>query len=87
MQSHVTNYLKAYKYTTEDYIGCQVCQKVPSVDIHHIIPRSRFGKKRKKEQDDPNNLIAVCRKCHEDCHNHKISTAILQRIVKSALEG
>lgn len=85
MQPHVKNYLQAHDYTTADYVGCQVCEKVPSVDIHHIIPRSRFGKKRKKEQDDPKNLIAVCRKCHEDCHNHKISIIILQNIVKSSL--
>ena len=34
----------------------------PSVDIHHLTKQSKFGKK--KEKDFIENLIAVCRDCH-----------------------
>lgn len=37
-------------------------------DIHHIIPRSKFGKKNKAEQDKIENLMALCRFCHDKAH-------------------
>ena len=43
---------------------CELCNIRVAVDIMHIIPRSKFGKKRKDEQDDISNLCAGCRECH-----------------------
>jgi len=42
-----------------------------AVDIHHIEPRSKFGKKTKHLQDDITNLIALCRDCHQKAHLQK----------------
>ena len=82
MQNHTKNYFAKFGLTTADVILCEVCGSV-ACDIHHIVPRSRFGKKRKDEQDDVSNLIALCRECHDKAHNHTLPIEELQSIVKS----
>jgi hypothetical protein len=69
---HVDNYFKAFGYDESDEIMCEMpgCWAVSS-DIHHIEPRSKFGSKRKDEQDNPSNLIALCRRHHEEAHGPK----------------
>ena len=66
MQKHIKNYLSYYSIEQEQ-VRCEVCG-LPAVDIHHIQPRSKFGKKTKYLQDDISNLIALCRKDHEFAH-------------------
>lgn len=44
----------------DDYL-CRVCGS-KAVDVHHIIFRSHGGK------DEPDNLICLCRRCHEKAH-------------------
>jgi 5-methylcytosine-specific restriction endonuclease McrA len=80
MQAHTKNYLKAMGLTPADFIPCEVCT-TQAVDIHHVIPRSKFGKKRKAEQDHISNLIALCRTCHNLAHDNKISKEELQLII------
>ncbi len=84
MQQHTKNYFEHFDLAGADTIICEIpdCGKV-AVDIHHIIPRSRFGKKRKDEQDHVSNLIALCRDCHDKAHNHTISIEDLKHIVKN----
>ncbi len=77
MQPHVNNYLKHFGYTIADVIMCEVCENARANDVHHIIPRSKFGKKRKSEQDDVSNLIALCRKCHDKAHDGTLSKEYL----------
>ena len=69
MQKHVKIYLEYYN-TEPENIRCENCW-LPAVDIHHIKPRSKFGKKTKYLQDDIRNLIALCRSCHERAHYRK----------------
>jgi 5-methylcytosine-specific restriction endonuclease McrA len=57
-----------------------VCRAV-SFEIPHIIPRSKFGSKRKHEQDSIENLIALCRPCHEKAHAGVFSKEYLSEIV------
>lgn len=78
MQNHVKVYLDYFGYCQSDVILCECCG-VKAVDIHHIEPRSKFGKKTKHLQDDINNLIALCRQCHNLAHeinNKEILTEI-----------
>ena len=63
MQKHVKNYLQYFNYGIDDTIPCEICGK-KAVDIAHITPRSKFGSKRKDEQDHITNLCALCRDCH-----------------------
>ena len=61
MQKYVKIYLKHYGYGEEDIILCQCCGGV-AVDIHHIDCKGMGGS---KLRDHIENLIALCRKCHE----------------------
>jgi len=65
MQRHTQNYMQGMGFDSSDTILCEVCGKV-AVDIAHIVARSKFGSKRKEEQDDITNLCAMCRQCHYD---------------------
>lgn len=64
MQAHTKAYLEHFGYGEEDFIPCEFCGK-RAVDIMHIIPRSKFGKKRIDERDSILNLMAGCRTCHQ----------------------
>lgn len=67
MQPHVKNYLDFFGYDESYVIPCEMCGSV-ATDIHHVIFRSKFGSKTKHERDAPNNLIALCRTCHDKAH-------------------
>ena len=67
MQKHTKIYINHFGYTLADFIPCEICGG-QAVDIHHIEPKGMGGSKTK---DYIENLIAVCRKHHEDCHNSK----------------
>jgi hypothetical protein len=41
---------------------CELCEERAGVDAHHVTYRSRGG------HDSPENLLFVCRPCHEDIH-------------------
>jgi 5-methylcytosine-specific restriction endonuclease McrA len=79
MQRHIKNYLAFFKPHDDQNIPCEIC-KNRAVDIHHIIPRSKFGKKRKDEQDHVNNLMALCRICHDMAHAEKYTKEYLSQI-------
>ena len=72
MQRHIRNYLSSIGADESTRIRCEVCNDLVN-DIHHIIPRSKFGSKRKEEQDAPDNLIALCRSCHEKAHKNLLT--------------
>ena len=80
LPKHVGIYFDYFGYDVNSWIACEVCG-VTSVDIHHIIPRSKFGSKRKDEQDNISNLIALCRDCHNQAHSHEISKETLFSII------
>lgn len=41
----------------------------PAQEVDHIVPRSRFGKKRRAERDADSNLQAICTACHYRKHH------------------
>jgi 5-methylcytosine-specific restriction endonuclease McrA len=61
MKKHTKIYLAYFGYDTSDFIPCEVCGD-QAVDIHHIECRGMGGT---KEVENIDNLMAVCRKCHE----------------------
>ena len=63
MKSYTKIYLDYFNYGIEENIPCEYCGSV-AVDIAHIVPKSKFGKKRIHERDDITNLCALCRNCH-----------------------
>jgi 5-methylcytosine-specific restriction endonuclease McrA len=60
MKKHVKIYLDFMGYGMEDFIPCEVCSN-RAVDIHHIECRGMGGSTTK---DKIENLMALCRKCH-----------------------
>ena len=58
-------YIDYFDYCVQDFIPCEVCG-ARSVDIHHLTPKGMGGSKTK---DHIENLIAVCRSCHNKCHS------------------
>lgn len=79
MLKHVKNYLNEFGYDQSDFIPCEACGN-KSVDIHHVEPRSKFGGKLKDDRDHPNNLVALCRSCHDEAHGYQ------SRIIKNVLK-
>lgn len=60
-----------FKYGEQDFIPCEHCGK-RAVDIHHIIYRSHGG------TDEVENLIALCRKCHDMAHDNELTQGDLK---------
>jgi len=86
MKNHTKVYLKGMGYDTTDWIPCEVCQS-QAVDIHHIEARGMGGS---KDADRIENLMALCRKCHnafgdlkqhkdmlKAVHNHHLSKRVI----------
>jgi len=67
MKPHVRNYFLAFGYDESSLLLCEICGRV-GVDIHHVEPRSKFGSKNRVDMDKPENLVCLCRKCHDDAH-------------------
>jgi len=61
MKKHVGVYLDYHGYTIADIILCEVCNSV-ACDIHHIEARGMGGN---PDKDVSENLIALCRDCHD----------------------
>ncbi|MCI0628697.1 MAG: HNH endonuclease [Acidobacteria bacterium] len=45
-----------------DGYRCQMCGRLGELQVHHIKPRSKLG------GDSEQNLIALCKVCHEAIH-------------------
>ena len=66
MQKHTKVYLEFFP-SHNGFYHCEICHK-QATEIHHIQRRSEFGSKTKDVQDVIENLIALCRDCHEKAH-------------------
>ena len=48
---------------------CQLCQREIRTTRHHLIPKSRHNKKRKKKYGDAiRETINICADCHSNIH-------------------
>lgn len=87
MTKHTKVYMDYFGYGKEDFCGCEVCGQ-RAVDVAHIVARSKFGTKRKEQQDNINNLIGLCRKCHYDYDfNNKWTAEQMQEIHNRFMEN
>ena len=60
-----------------EFVSCMVCG-AEGVDIHHIDAKGMGGKAGKNR---PDNLIALCRSCHEKAHRSEFSKAYLRSLI------
>ena len=74
--------MKGYK-SVKDYVRarqggkCIICGK-PIEHFHHVIPRHLDG------SDLPENIVGLCKTCHEGIHTDKIQTALKGKFKKYA---
>jgi 5-methylcytosine-specific restriction endonuclease McrA len=76
VKNHTKVYLKAMGYDTTDFIPCEICG-AKAVDIHHIEARGMGGS---KQADTIENLMAVCRQCHNTYGDLKYYKEMLKEI-------
>jgi 5-methylcytosine-specific restriction endonuclease McrA len=76
VKNHTKVYLKGMGYDTTDFIPCEICQ-AKAVDIHHIEARGMGGS---KQADTIENLMAVCRQCHNTYGDLKEYKEMLKEI-------
>ena len=69
--NHKQVYMKGFDLYPDAIVLCEVCGKV-AVDIHHILFKSQLG------TDEIENLIALCRDCHDIAHG-KVKNETLTR--------
>ena len=74
MKKHTKIYLEHHGYTGQEYIPCHICRS-QAVDIHHIDAKGMGGN---KDANEPDNLVALCRACHEKAHHGEISQEQVQ---------
>jgi len=69
---HIKTYQQAWGYAEDEWVPCERCGGT-AVDIHHIVYKSHGG------TDDFDNLIGLCRKCHDWCHSDASRAEELKR--------
>lgn len=62
MVKHKRIYLNYFGYKHGDWVPCENCSST-CTDIHHLQFRSLQG------SDEPQNLMGLCRLCHNKAHN------------------
>ncbi len=80
MQKHVKIYMQHFDYGIDDFIPCENCGR-KAVDIHHVIFKSHSG------TNDIDNLVSLCRPCHEKAHNDYQFNNYLKQLIKKRDEG
>lgn len=76
MKKHTSIYVKYFGIGEQDVPRCEVCSS-SAVDIHHIERRGMGGSKTKDYID---NLMALCRRCHELAEAGKLPKEMLKVI-------
>ena len=78
MKRHTNVYFSFLGYDKTSYIECEVCH-AQAQDIHHIEPRGMGGNP-KGDKDRIENLMAVCRQCHDKYGDKKQYKDFLKEI-------
>ena len=74
MKNPTKIYLKEMNHHESDWIPCEMCGQT-AVDIHHIEARGMGGS---KDKDVIENLMALCRSCHNRYEGNKSDKAMLR---------
>ena len=78
MEKHTKVYLKFFP-SHSGFYHCEICH-TQATEIHHIKRRSEFGSKTKDQQDKIENLIALCRTCHDKAHANVFTKEYLTEV-------
>jgi 5-methylcytosine-specific restriction endonuclease McrA len=77
LKKHIKIYHDFHGIDYGDWIGCRVCGTTAQ-DIHHIEPKGMGGR---PNADTPDNLIALCRSCHEKAHANILTKEYLKQLI------
>jgi hypothetical protein len=83
LKKHTKLYLDFFSYDEHDFMPCEICGN-KAVDIHHIDARGMGGSNKK---DIIENLMAVCRFCHEKFGDKKQFKEYLKEIHNKVING
>lgn len=75
MKQYIKNYIEHHDIGEQDIVLCKACLQQIAVDIHHITFRSNGG------SDGVENLIALCRDCHDLAHASKLTKEYLYSLL------
>jgi 5-methylcytosine-specific restriction endonuclease McrA len=75
--------METYGYGEQDFIPCTYCKTERANDIHHLIPKGMGGSKTK---DYIENLVALCRNCHNIAHSDREFNENLKILTKNMLQ-
>ena len=64
MQKHTKIYMNHFGYGEQDFIPCERCGGI-CVDVHHIDGRG-------PGMDVIENLVGLCRDCHDEAHANPV---------------
>ena len=81
MKKHTKVYMKHFGYTGDEFMPCEVCG-ARMVDIHHIDARGMGGS---EDKDTIENLMGLCRGCHEAYGDKKSQMEFLIEIHKKKI--
>jgi hypothetical protein len=79
MKTHVKVWATAMGVGLQDAPLCEGCHYNIAVDVHHVLFRSRGGK------DAIENLVGVCRKCHNAAHLASSANDAMRRIAAKSI--
>ena len=87
MQNHTKVYMNFFNYAEQDFIMCEMCQQDKAVDIHHLNSRkmggvgsNRIRGTKKTDLDYIENLMGLCRDCHNKAESNDDSFNMYCRI-------
>ncbi len=83
MKSYTKLYMRYFNYKIVEDIFCEICT-APAKDLHHIRRRGMGGS---KSADAIENLMALCRFCHEKFGDKKQYLEYLQTIHQQKLNS
>jgi len=83
MQSYTKIYLETLGFGMHQdvFVPCEICGR-RAVDIHHILNRSH----RKDLLNDINNIMALCRECHQKHGDKKQYVEYLTEVHRNYLK-
>lgn len=72
MKKHTKIFIDYWNISHQDeYLPCEYCNIRAVVDVHHLMPRGMGGKNAKVDRIE--NLMGLCRECHNKAEAKQIS--------------
>ena len=86
LKDHKKAFSKYWGYSDQDIPICWSCYKGYAVDIHHI-ENKKMGGSPGNKKNSIDNLIPLCRKCHDFAHKDKLFNQSLKDILKQRIDN